>query len=170
MSTIESAIAGDVAIFDAVFDDAYPDASSEEKAFARNMAWNGDIQAETLIETAMSKAGGLVRESVDGRDFTDGSDAKKVVSQYRVVMDWNKGSEREQNSYAIRGIKNKTGMIRIVAYNKIRNKVEFFAIPYRAYKGKSAIEIALCPHTGVVSYMGQYSHFQKKNLAEMAKA
>jgi hypothetical protein len=65
-----------------------------------------------------------------GLDFSDGSDAKFVLAQYRN----NKKAQGEwMNSFMIQNIKHKEGMLRVCAYDKISEKFYFFAIPPSAY-------------------------------------
>jgi hypothetical protein len=75
-----------------------------------------------------------------GRDFCDGGDAKKSISQFR-----NNDIARDlwTNSFAISGLSNKTGVIRAVCYSREQDKFYFFAIPYKAYKGMARVDILL---------------------------
>lgn len=90
----------------------------------------GAMQIETFLESAISKAGKLKRQATIGRDFVDGSDAKKVTSNWR-KNDKKRG--KWTNSYIVSNIKNKKGALRVMGYNRYARKFDYFFIPYEAY-------------------------------------
>jgi len=92
---------------------------------------HGVIQIETLLELAISRAGKLKRDATHGRDFSDKSDAKKVTSSWR-MNDIKRGSWT--NSYTVSNIHTKQGALRIMGYNRIANRFDYYVIPKRAYK------------------------------------
>jgi len=53
--------------------------SKQKTKFFVDAAKHGVIAVETFLEQAIAKVGGLTRTNKSGRDFTDGSDAKKGV-------------------------------------------------------------------------------------------
>jgi hypothetical protein len=62
------------------------------KKHYRELVDHGDLQIETMLENALatSSNGAYTRIAEMAKDFTDGSDAKKSVSQFRnnqVAMD-----------------------------------------------------------------------------------
>lgn len=105
----------------------------------------GIIQRETLAEVVMTKLGNFKGDSIDGRDFTDGTDCKTVTSASR-----NNDKKRGgwMNSFEIRNIKTKTGDLRVVAYNKLLDKFHYFYIPNHAFAHlKTALTIVIESYT-----------------------
>tara|TARA_A100001201_G_scaffold142038_1_gene139093 strand:- start:643 stop:1182 length:540 start_codon:yes stop_codon:yes gene_type:complete len=94
----------------------------------------GEIQIETFIENVMAdnSGGTFVKESGDGRDFSDDSDAKKSIVQFH----------RGRYDAAINSIRNKLGTLRVIVYDKHNNKFHYFKIPKSAYGNISMIEIS----------------------------
>ena len=76
----------------------------------------GDLEIFTIFENCIANRSDLIRLSGTGFDFDDGSDAKKVVSQWR----WQKKKNRSVNSYPIRGVVTKTGTLRVCGFNKLK--------------------------------------------------
>lgn len=161
MSTTDNSIPLDLKFFDELYDHRYPQSTAEDRAMRRKMCEDGEIQIETMLENAICLAGGLTKDSVDHRDFTDGSDAKKVVSQYR------RKTKGDANGYLIPKVTNKTGTLRIMAWNKLAGRFDYFVIPNKAYRHTSTLEITLCIYSGDTGY-GQYRKYQVKNFKEMA--
>jgi len=91
----------------------------------------GIVQRETVAELAMSTMGDFDGDSIIGRDFDDGTDAKTVVS---VARNNNISKGQWTNSFQVRSVTSKTGDLRIIAYNKILDQFHFFYIPYSAYR------------------------------------
>ena len=93
----------------------------------------GEIQIETFIENVIAdnSGGTFVKESGDGRDFSDDSDAKKSIVQFH----------RGRYDAAINSIKTKLGKLRVIVYDKHNNKFHYFKIPKSAYGNISMIEI-----------------------------
>ena len=94
----------------------------------------GEIQIETFIENVIAdnSGGTFVKESGDGRDFSDNSDAKKSIVQFH----------RERYDAAVTGIKGKLGILRVVVYDKHNDNFHYFKIPKFAYGNIGMIEIS----------------------------
>lgn len=111
------------------------------------MVKNGLVQIETLLELAISRLGNLKIDHQWGRDFADGSDAKKVTSSFRnnniIKGQWT-------NSYQVRNYKTKTGTLRVMGWNRFANRFDYYVIPNRAFQHLTgpALEIVLDSFTG----------------------
>ena len=94
----------------------------------------GEIQIETMFENvlAFNSNGKYIKESADGRDFSDNSDAKKSIVQFH----------RERYDAAVTGIKGKLGILRVVVYDKHNDNFHYFKIPKFAYGNIGMIEIS----------------------------
>jgi hypothetical protein len=136
------ATAEDFKFFDFLAPYRWPHKTKKQIALYRELVADGDLQIETVLENALVQAcrGAYTRVAEMGRDFCDGGDAKKAVSNFR-----NNDHVRDHwtNSFAITNLKNKTGVIRAVCYSKEQDKFYFFAIPYKAYKGMARVDILL---------------------------
>lgn len=137
----------DFKFFDFLAPHRWPTKSKKQIQAYRELVEDGDLQIETILENALVQAcrGAYTRVAETARDFCDGGDAKKSVSQFR-----NNDIARDHwmNSFAITNLKNKTGVIRAVCYSREQDKFYFFAIPYKAYKGMARIDIMLDNSTG----------------------
>lgn len=98
------------------------------------------LPKDKLVEWAISSVSGLEIHSEKGKDFSDNSDCKTVVSQARIT-----GSSkyaRWTNSFKVSNISSKIGALRVVAYNKVPEKFHYFYIPNQAFKScKNCLEI-----------------------------
>jgi hypothetical protein len=132
----------DFKFFDYLATHRWPTKSPEEIQHYRELVATGEIQIETLLENALVTAsnGRYTRVCEDHCDHSDGSDAKKAVSQFR-CNDY--GRNAWMNSWRITNIKNKTGLLRCLCLSKQTGKFHHFAIPYSAYRGLSLVEIML---------------------------
>jgi hypothetical protein len=138
---------------------------------------HGVLQIETLLELAISRAGGLVRDATTGRDFADGSDAKKATSSWR---NNNIRTGEWTNSHAVRNIKAKTGALRVMAFNRYADCFDYYVIPRRAYAhlNSNSIDITLDKFSSCYSEptpTGRRSNskwdiYRKANFVQMAKA
>jgi hypothetical protein len=137
----------DYKFFDFLAPYQWPDLNKKEIKLLRDQVKNGIIQIETLLENALVNAskGQYTRVAEVSRDFCDGSDAKKAISQFR-----NNDIARDHwsNSFAITNLKNKRGVIRSVCYSKEQKEFYFFSIPYKAYKGRTRVEVSLDTSVG----------------------
>ena len=132
----------DYKFFDFLVPYRWPDKTPEEIVLYRELVAHGDIQIETVLENALciTSKGRYSRIAEDHADCSDGSDAKKSVSQFR-----NNDILRDKwtNSFAITNLKKKTGLIRALCLSKETGRFHFFAIPYNAYKGMKQVDITL---------------------------
>ena len=132
----------DFKFFDFLAPYRWPDQNPTKIALYRQLVAYGEIQIETLLENALVRAsqGKYTRIAEDHADCSDGSDAKKSVSQFR---NNDRARDTWNNSFAITNLKNKTGLIRAMCYSRVTDRFHFFAIPYKAYQGRTKVEIAL---------------------------
>ena len=131
----------DYKFFDFLAPYVWPAYTKKEIALLRKQVEVGIIQIETMLENALASTGGKYKRIAEAyRDFTDNSDAKKSCSQFR-----NNDIKRDQwtNSFAISGLKNKTGLIRACCYSKEQDTFYFFAIPHIAYRGMARVDVLL---------------------------
>ena len=137
----------DFKFFDFLSPYRWPDKSKKQIQAYRELVEDGDLQIETILENALVKTcrGAYTRVAETARDFCDGGDAKKSVSQFR-NNDIARG--HWMNSFAITNLKNKTGVIRALCYSREQDKFYFFAIPHKAYRGMARIDIMLDNSTG----------------------
>ena len=131
----------DYKFFDFLAPYIWPTYTKKEIALLRKQVEVGIIQIETMLENALANASGKYKRIAEAyRDFTDNSDSKKSVSQFR-----NNDLARDQwmNSFAITGLSRKIGLIRAVCYSKEQDEFYFFAIPNIAYQGRKMVEVIL---------------------------
>jgi hypothetical protein len=136
---------------------------------------HGLMQIETWLEFAISNVSGITHAPATGMDFSDGSDAKKVTS---LSCKSNEKTGRWENRYKIKGIKNKKGILRVMAYNRVKQKFEYFAIPYEAYQHINGdhLNITLDSYSGYYDHepeykgevRGRYAEYMVKDFNEMA--
>ena len=131
----------DYKFFDFLAPYVWPTYTKKEIALLRKQVEVGIIQIETMLENALASNSTKYQRIAEAyRDFTDNSDAKKSISQFRnndIAKDcWT-------NSFAISGLSNKIGLIRAVCYSKEQDNFYFFAIPYIAYKGMARVDVSL---------------------------
>lgn len=137
----------DFKFFDFLAPYRWPDQNPTKIALYRQLVASGEIQIETLLENALVVAsqGKYTRIAEDHADCSDGSDAKKSVSQFR---NNDRARDAWMNTFAITNLKNKTGLIRALCYSRVTDRFHFFAIPYSAYQGLSRVEIILDTSSG----------------------
>jgi hypothetical protein len=136
----------DYKFFDFLAPYVWPTYTKKQIALLREQVEVGIIQIETMLENALANSSKKYRRIAEAyRDFTDNSDAKKTVSCFR---NNNIAKDLWMNSFAISGLKNKTGLIRSLCYSKEQDRFYFFAIPYIAYKGMPKVEVTLDTSTG----------------------
>jgi hypothetical protein len=137
----------DFKFFDFLAPYRWPDQNPTKIALYRQLVASGEIQIETLLENALVVAsqGKYTRIAEDHADCSDGSDAKKSVSQFR---NNDRARDAWMNTFAITNLKNKTGLIRALCYSRVTDRFHFFAIPYSAYRGLSRVEIILDTSSG----------------------
>lgn len=164
------ATTADFCFFDFLAPYRWPDRSFGEILAYRNLVSHGDLQIETVLENALAVTSRqYTRVAAVDRDFCDGSDAKKAVSQFR-----NNSVARNQwtNSAAISGLKNKRGLIRAMIYSVYAHQFYFFAIPYSAYQGREQIDITMdrsvgyCEPRGIPR--GKWCAYQVSSFEQLA--
>lgn len=136
----------DYAFFDYLADYCWPNQTRTQRRQYRLLVDQGYLHIETMLENALANAsnGQYTRIAEAYRDFTDGSDAKKAVSQYRNNIRAREGRDPcWTNSIRITGLDRKRGLIRAMTWSKYAERFFFWAIPYEAYAGRSSIEINL---------------------------
>jgi hypothetical protein len=137
----------DYKFFDFLTTILWPKYTNKQLEILRKEVKHGNLHIETMLENALAKKsrGRYKRVAEWYRDFSDDSDAKKSISNFR-NNDIKK--DRWLNSFAISGLSKKKGLIRALCYSREQDKFYFFAIPYKAYKGKSRIDIHLDSSVG----------------------
>jgi hypothetical protein len=137
----------DYEFFDFLSPICWPNKSKKQIAEYRELVADGYLQIETMVENALVAAsnGKYTRIAEAYRDYTDGSDAKKAVSQFR---NNNKTRNTWMNTFAISSLSKKKGLIRAVCYSREQSKFYFFAIPHFMYTGKARVDIILDQSTG----------------------
>lgn len=136
MSTKDANLGIDESFFNALFPLAYPGVCEKTLQVARDMLSDGVIQIETLLELAISKVGRIKRRSVEGMDFADGSDAKKSTVRTSTY-------ERAYSA-PISKVHAKKGLLRVMVYERKRDRFYYFVFPHESYrhiKASSNIDI-----------------------------
>lgn len=153
---------GDHLIFDEIINHAYDNITKDTHTVLKRMVDDGVLQIETLVEQAISKTGNLERQSVEGRDFVDGSDAKKAITQWL--------PEPTKNSYrrvaTISNIKDKHGILRIVVSETETETVYYFAVPRYEYAGLQSIRIYF-NWDGTPKLNGKWFKYRCKSFKDM---
>ena len=143
MATTDNAIQYDVKVVKHLLH--YLDYSKEKQKVLLELVEEGIVQRDRIVELAMAKVGGYDITSIDGQDFSDGSDAKSTTSTAR-NNDKKRGSWT--NSFEVRKVATKVGALRVIGYNKILDKFHYFYIPHHAYKHlKSNLTITIESYT-----------------------
>lgn len=143
----------DYKFFDFLVSYRWPGITEETKTLYRGLIKDGDLHIETLLENALAVCSKGQYSRVAGKymDFSDGSDAKKSISQHR---NNHKKKKHWMNSAAIVGCRKKKGLIRALVYSKAQDKFYFFAIPNIAYNGKDRVEVIMDRSTGYQDPVG----------------
>ena len=133
----ENSVTGDQLVLNALIEYAYPNYKNMDPGeLLRRMVSEGVIQMDALVEQAISLQGKLPRQSAEGRDFVDGSDAKKALTQ--PLVEPGKSSRRVAT---IKNIMGKHGALRVIVAETLTGKIYFFKIPKKAYRGLGQIRI-----------------------------
>jgi hypothetical protein len=139
--------------------------------YHKRLLLKGEIQISTMVENVMAfNSGGLyVKDSGDGKDFSDDSDAKTCT----VI---NNGSEKNGARFTgrVAGIGAKEGTLRVLCYNRFLDKFYFFKIPYDAYKHLThakygSIDIGFNIHTKEISDTGKWYQYRVSSFDELCK-
>ena len=169
MSTImsENAQSGDMNIFNFLIYRAYPDATVQNVLFNQQQVEDNVITTEMLHEKAIVVINpNLKRVAVDGMDFDDGSDAKKATT---VKVHERKVGKTDARRRAARisSIATKKGTLRCIVAETITNKLYFFAIPHKEYKGKNKLAIYF-NWDGTPKRDGKWFQYECDTYEEMA--
>ena len=180
MATKDCTVDVDLKFFELLYPLRYPNKSKEHYSQCRKMVLCGEMQIETLYEnTIVNLNPGIEKDSTDGRDFSDGSDAKKVTSSFRNNRlnygEWT-------NSFQVRNVGNKLGGLRVLAYNVYLEDFEYYVIPPHAYSHLSSktVEIPIERYRGYYdckpNAQGQHQgyskwyNYQVEDIYELANA
>ena len=122
MSTKNSTVEDDLLYYD-TFASIYFRGEEHLIPIFRPHVEKGMIQIESFMEHCLAnESNGMYSvESVNGRDFTDGSDSKKVTTRTH--------SNNNQHGAKIPDHKTKIGMLRVTVLHKITRQFHYFAIP-----------------------------------------
>lgn len=142
MATTDNAIAYDIKIVEHLLE--YLDFSEEQAEHLLQFVKMGIIQRDRIVEEAIAKCAGYEITSIVGQDFCDGSDAKSVTGVYR---NNNKAKGAWMHSFRIPSIQAKTGILRVIAYNRLLDEFYYFAIPNDMYNNLSVVEITVESYT-----------------------
>jgi len=143
----------DYKFFDFLAPYRWPGITKRTLALYRELVEHGDLHIETLLENALAFAcqGQYQRIAENYRDFCDGSDAKKCVSQHR---NNNIRTKKWMNTAKITGLANKTGLIRALVYSRASDQFYFFAVPHCAYQDRDQVEIVMDTSVGYREPLG----------------
>jgi hypothetical protein len=160
-----NSVAGDMLVFEALINKAYPRYKRRNiHNLLANMVRDGTVQMDALLEKAISQEGNLQRESRDGWDFADRSDAKKAITQY--VQGSTPGTALRRRAL-ISNVAGKDGKLRCMVSETISKKVYYFKIPRSAYRGMNCISIYFTEH-GEPKRSGKWWNYECKNLQELS--
>lgn len=133
----EHSVKGDNIIFDDIMEHAYANFKNMDPlVLLRKMVSHGVVQMDALFEQAISTRGRLQRQSTEGRDFVDGSDAKKALTQPMIEE-----GKTPRRVAQITNIEGKHGSLRIIVAETLTGKTYYFKVPKRAYQGLRSIRI-----------------------------
>lgn len=118
---------------------------NERKTFI-NACKYGMIAVESMLERAISYVGKLKGSTVDGQDFIDGTDAKKVI----VTVNDNITQAR---CATIGNVGNKNGALRIMVADPKDKKNYYFLVPKEECTGKLTIKIPFDKDGGPPDYI-----------------
>jgi len=164
-------IDADYKFFDFLAKYRWPKKTKKQIAAYRELVHDGDIDISTMLENALAicSNGKYKRIAEAYRDFCDGSDAKKSISSFR-----NNDIARNSwtNSFAISGLKKKTGLIRAVCYSTYQDKFYYFAIPHKVYVGRDRIDVGLDNSVGYKEPIGipkgKWTAYQVETFEQLA--
>jgi hypothetical protein len=130
MSTLSSATVFEIQHFQQ-FREHIPGYENMDIKTLNTVANMGGLQVSTLMELAIANISGWLHESLQGRDFADGSDAKYVTCRTH--------SNSDAYGARIGKLHNKKGDLRVQVLNPKGdhtgvNKFYWFIIPYKEYQ------------------------------------
>jgi len=106
-----------------------------ERMFLKRLIKKGAIAVESLLEEAISKVGNVKRSIIDGQDFIDKSDAKKVVVHTHNYL------QIKTRRGMIGNIANKNGKLRVMMADAFTGELFYFIIPRKECSGKTTLEL-----------------------------
>jgi len=142
MATTDNCIEYDIKFYEHV--KPYLGLTAEEEKHMETFVRRGFIQRDRIVEEAIARVGGKKIISIVGQDFCDGTDAKTVTS---VERNNHKSKGGWMISMPVRSIQSKTGGLRIVAYNQMRDEFYYFVVPNHAFAGLTVVEIIIESYT-----------------------
>lgn len=146
----------DYKFFDFLAPYVWPTYTAEQIQLLRDQVDSGILQIETMLENALAQASqGTYTRQAKIMDFSDNSDAKKSISRRsggRIKM-------------GVKKIKNKEGLLRVLAYSKPIDQFFFYAFPSKVFKGMTEITVD-CGLHGVPQ--GSWSRFRVGTFEELA--
>jgi hypothetical protein len=106
---------------------------SERKTFISACKY-GMIAVESMLERAISYVGRIQGSTIDGQDFVDGTDAKKVI----VTINDKSTMARVAT---IGNVAKKNGALRVMVADPLVNENYYFLIPKKECTGKLTVKI-----------------------------
>lgn len=174
MSTLASTIKDDVKIFNFLYSKAYPNRRDRKKLQA--LVWDGVITVETLLEKALAIQGGLIRDSIHGRDFTDGSDAKKATASIgrdsgrRKRVDGTISyNPRNRYTATVGHIETKNGALRVLVYEPKFDKFHFFLIPAGLYDDVKTLKFEFNIESGKLVDSCRWSPYKVGSFKDLSR-
>jgi hypothetical protein len=188
MATTDTAVLYDIAFFNEFFPQLGYEFDEHQLDAIKTIVYDGLIQRDRLMELAISKIGNLEMCSKAGQDHIDNSDTKTAVSSMRqnikrrdpATAEITSKAHREgqwTSSFKITNVKTKIGNLRIIVYNKILNKFQYFWIPREEYEHLTKVlEITLEQYygenepqwTGNTTVNCKWWKFEVASFAELA--
>lgn len=162
----------DYKFFDYLAPHRWPTLNKEQIQLYRELVATGELQIETILENTLTilSNGQYTRVCENSHDFSDYSDSKKSTS---ILRRNNTKTDHYMNSCRISGIKNKIGLLRILAYSKQQDKFYHYAIPHNAYKNINTVDIIMDSFTGKDNMVkgipkGKWTKYEVPNLYILA--
>lgn len=132
-----------------------------------DLARRGMYQMSALLEETVSIRSKLIRDvplvntDAVGMDFTDGSDLKSCTLSYGKNGSTPQGGQHYALTGSISGLKNKGGSIRVILWNDLMRRVEYYYLPsdvvQRMASNKSpSIRLSANIKTGIVTKLQPY--------------
>jgi len=173
MATKDSTVGTEIKIFDFLWPKSewYQKYGHQYYKYHKELLLSGEIQISTMVENVMAfnSDGLFIKNSIDGMDFSDESDAKCCT----VI---NNGSKKAGPKYTgrIAGIGAKIGTLRILCYNKFLDKFYYFKIPHSAYKHLThatygSIDIQFKIDTKELSPNTKWAEYEVSSFEELCK-
>jgi hypothetical protein len=125
----------------------------------------GRLNLPRFSEELIAKLGGHKIVSVHFADLDDGSDVKMIVSGCELRYN---GSLGLTYRYCLRKdrIQNKTGKLRVIGWNKLREDFDFFVVPFSIHKQYNNLYLNINRKTKEPN--GRYARYRVHSLLELA--